>query len=88
MFRRVLRMKAYEYILAKQIHWARDHEIPLIASRVNRGSLAYTKALDQNLFEPMEPEVRGYFLNGDGNEILGSPETCGTVLRNYERMAF
>jgi len=65
-------MKAYEYILSKQVQWAINRGIPLIGSKGKRGQPAYTSKLDQNLFEPLDPDVRECFMAGDGNEILGS----------------
>ncbi|MFX0201768.1 MAG: hypothetical protein ACFFCW_37135 [Candidatus Hodarchaeota archaeon] len=65
-------MKAYEYILAKQIQWALNRGIRLIGSKAYRGRPAYTFTLEQNLFEPLEPDVRKCFKKGDGSEINGS----------------
>lgn len=65
-------MKAYDYICIKQIQWALNHKIPLIGSKGTLGQPAYTKNLDRNLFEPLEPDVEKSFLNGDGNEIKSS----------------
>ncbi|RJR29968.1 MAG: hypothetical protein C4576_34425 [Desulfobacteraceae bacterium] len=66
-------MKAHEHILTKQVQWARNRGISLIGSKEARGRAAYTKTLDENLFEPLLVEVRESFLSGDGNEILGFP---------------
>lgn len=68
-------MRQYEYILSKQIQWALNHGIPLVGSRGRRGRSAYTAELEKNLFEPMEPSVRASFLDGDGNEIIGSQDS-------------
>jgi hypothetical protein len=65
-------MKAYEYILAKQIHWALNQGISLVGSRGKRGRGAYTHILEENLFEPLDPDVRKHFETGDGGEIIGS----------------
>jgi hypothetical protein len=65
-------LKAKDYILVKQIQWAYNYGIPLIGSKGHRGRSAYTQELNQNLFEPLEPEVRKCFIQGDGNEIKGS----------------
>jgi len=67
-------MRAYEYILSKQTQWALNQGIPLIGSKGHRGRHAYTPELNQNLFEPLMPSVRDCFLQGDGNEIIGSVE--------------
>lgn len=66
-------MKAYEYILAKQIQWALNQGISLIGSQGKRGRPAYTPDLNENLFEPLDPVVRKHFESGDGGEINGSP---------------
>jgi hypothetical protein len=66
-------MKAYEYIITKQIQWALNRGINLIGSKGKRGRPAYTPKLEDNLFEPLEPDVRQSFKNGDGNEILEDP---------------
>lgn len=65
-------MKGYRYILSKQTQWALNRDIPLTGSKGVRGTPAYTMKLDQNLFEPLEPEVRVSFQKGDGNEISGT----------------
>lgn len=65
-------MTAYEYILSKQTQWALNHGIPLVGSKGSRGQQAYTPDLNQNLLEPLAPDVRAAFLHGDGNEIVGS----------------
>jgi hypothetical protein len=66
-------MNAYEYITNKQIQWALNHGIPLQGSKGSQGRHAYTSELNQNLFEPLNPDVRKSFEQGDGNEIKGNP---------------
>jgi Restriction Endonuclease associating with ARP len=68
-------MRAYEYIITKQTQWALNRGISLIGSKGHRGRSAYTPQLDQNLFEPLEPSVKASFKNGDGNEIIGTPDS-------------
>jgi hypothetical protein len=68
-------MKAHEYILSKQITWALNRGLALIGSKGQRGRPTYASTLDQNLFEPLEPEVRRSFDSGDGNEIKGNPDS-------------
>ena len=68
-------MKAYEYILAKQLHWALNRGIPLIGSKGQRGRPAYTFELNQNLFEPLEADVRECFEKGDGKETIGNSDS-------------
>lgn len=66
-------MNAYEYILSKQIQWALNNKISLVGSKGNRGRLAYTEKLEDNLFHPLESEVREYFEGGDGGELTTTP---------------
>lgn len=66
-------MKAYEYILSKQIQWALNQGISLIGSQGKRGRPAYTPHLNQNLFEPLDPAIKKSLESGDGSEINGSP---------------
>lgn len=68
-------MNAYEIILSKQIQWARNKGYELIGSKGERGRQAYTKSLEENLFEPLAKSTRKQFESGDGNEIQGSPES-------------
>ncbi len=68
-------MNAYEYIISKQTQWAWNHSIPLRGSKGSRGRLAYTPELKQNLFEPLDLDVRKSFEQGDGNEISGDPNS-------------
>ena len=67
-------MKAYEYILEKQIQWALNR-IQLVGSKGQRGRRAYTPERNQNLFEPLEPDVLKSFKDADGNEINGKPDS-------------
>jgi hypothetical protein len=71
-------VNGYEYILSKQTAWAINSGIHLIGSKGKRGRLAYTCELDQNLFQPLLPEVRESFASGDGGE-LGSTEFPGKM---------
>jgi hypothetical protein len=66
-------MNAHEYILSKQIQWAYRNNITLIGSKGNRGRKAYTKKLDDNLFEPLLPETEKNFKKADGEELTGNP---------------
>jgi len=71
-------VRGYEYILAKQIAWARSRGIELIGSRGERGLKAYAHTLDENLFSPLLPSVRDSFAAGNGNE-LGSSGAPGKM---------
>ena len=64
-------MNAYEYIVSKQTQWAWNHGILLKGSKGSRGRQAYTPELNQNLFEPLDLDVRKRFEQGDGSEISG-----------------
>ena len=66
-------MNAREYILSKQVQWAYRNNIVLIGSKGNRGRKAYTQKLDDNLFEPLMPEVKSDFEKADGGELSGNP---------------
>ncbi|OGD16394.1 hypothetical protein A2V47_02800 [Candidatus Atribacteria bacterium RBG_19FT_COMBO_35_14] len=66
-------MNAHDYILYKQIQWAHRNNIMLIGSKGNRGYKAYTQNLNDNLFEPLLPEVKGNFEEADGGELTGNP---------------
>jgi len=68
-------LSAYEYIKSKQIQWARNQDIPLIPSKGKRGHRAYTFDLNMNLFWPLIERVRVRFEQGNGNEIVGSPDS-------------
>jgi len=71
-------MNGYEYILSKQTAWAINSGINLTGSKGNRGRLAYTCNLDQNLFQTLLPDVRKSFAAGDGGK-LGSTEFPGKM---------
>ena len=71
-------MNGYEYILAKQTEWAKNQELDLIGSKIDRGRPVYTIKLDHNLFQPLLPDVRTSFAAGDGNE-LGSGGLLGKM---------
>lgn len=66
-------MKAFEYILSKQVIWARNNKISLIGSKRTHGRPAYTLKLEDNLFGPLEQSVREDFERGDGGELSGNP---------------
>jgi hypothetical protein len=49
--------------------WAQRKGIALCGSAGDRGRLAYTRALNDNLFEPLAPEAREEYASGDGGEL-------------------
>lgn len=67
-----MKLTAYEYILLKQTAWAKSKGIALVGSKGERGRLAYTKSLNDNLFEPLESQVKADIDNGDGGELKGA----------------
>jgi len=71
-------MNGYQYILTRQREWARNRGVALIGSKGTRGRPAYTRRLDENLFQPLLPAVRDAFEAGDGDE-LGSSASPGKM---------
>lgn len=65
-------MNSFEYIFSKQVSWAQNQGINLIGSKGLRGRQAYTKSLDENIFEPLAQSVINDFNAGDGGELNGS----------------
>ena len=65
-------MNGRDYILEKQVQWARSRDIALIGSKGAHGYPSYVPGLEQNLFQPLLDDVRDAFLSGDGRE-LGAP---------------
>ena len=57
------------FIFQKQTLWAQRKGHRLCGSAGTRGRLAYTTTLDDNLFEPLMPEARRDFAEGDGAEL-------------------
>lgn len=68
-------LSGWEYIVSKQIQWAKNNNIPLIGSKGERGRATYTRCLDRNLFEPLLQENEEKISSGDGHEIRGSLES-------------
>ncbi len=67
-------LSGYEYIISKQIQWANNRNLPLIDSEGYRGRPTYTLDLKQNLFETLLEKNQDQFLQGNGQEILGSKQ--------------
>jgi hypothetical protein len=69
-------LNGYQYILTKQVEWAKNRDIVLIGSKRDRGRPSYVAELEENLFQPLLDDVRDAFMLGDGTE-LGPPGTPG-----------
>ncbi len=65
-------MNSFTYILTKQISWADEKGIKLVGSKITEGRLAYTKTLNENLFEALLPQTKAEIENGDGGELKKS----------------
>jgi hypothetical protein len=62
-------MDPAEYVKSRQKIWASLRNIQLIGSQNDRGERIYAKTLDENLFQPISPDTKTSFENGDGNEL-------------------
>ena len=51
-------MNGYQYILSKETEWAKNHGLMRIGSAGTHGQPAYTTRLEQNLFQPLLPEMQ------------------------------
>lgn len=60
---------ASDYIFQKQLLWAQRKGLPLCGSAGDRGRLAYTRRLEDNLFEPLTDDSRREYAGGDGGEL-------------------
>lgn len=65
-------MNGFNYIISKQLNWARRNNIQLVGSKITKGKKNYTTALNDNLFEPLLKEVQLDISKGDGGELKGS----------------
>jgi hypothetical protein len=63
-------------IIARQKLWATARDVPLQGSAGERGDRVYTLRLEDNLFEPLLPQVEAQLRSADGQE-LGSPGRVG-----------
>ena len=68
-------LSSFEYIISKQIQWAKNRGLTLFGSHVERGRPAYTLRLNMNLFAPLIESARESFKLANGNEILSSYES-------------
>ncbi len=62
-------MNSFEYILVKQVEWARNHNIALIGSQGEKGRKVYTTSVEENLFQRLNSQTREELLEGDGSEL-------------------
>ena len=62
-------MNSSEFIIAKQIQWAKNQRINLIGSQGTRGRKIYTSTVEENLFRPFNEKTREELLKGDGSEL-------------------
>jgi hypothetical protein len=60
---------AASYLFQRQVLWAQRKRISLCGSAGDRGRLAYTRVLDDNLFESLSPEAVAEYSSGDGGEL-------------------
>ena len=72
-------MKAEDFIKLKMINWALNRGLELQGSKGERGEKAYTMTLEENLFEPLLPEVKEQFNEGRGGELKGEPRPMQAV---------
>lgn len=72
-------MNAHEYILSKQIQWAKNRGISLIGSKLDRGRHTYAEKIDNNLFQQLTSDVREEIENGDGGELTGYPSKMQAI---------
>ena len=66
------KMNAYEYIIGKQVAWARKNQIDLRSSVLHSGRKAYTTTLSDNLFQDLHPGTRAEIEQGNGGELTGT----------------
>jgi hypothetical protein len=62
-------MDTREFILVKQLAWAKKREIMLIGSAGDRGRKVYAESLAHNLFVPLSGDTWKNFEDGDGGEL-------------------
>jgi hypothetical protein len=62
-------LSAHEYIIEKQVQWAKNRGFTLIGSECDRGLPRYTPVLSLNLFAPLLDSVQESFEHGNGSEL-------------------
>jgi len=61
-------MNGYNFIINKQINWAKNNDIELIAEKIDIGRKSYTKDLKDNIFQGLKKEVKSDISQGQGGE--------------------
>ena len=83
-------MKAIDYIKTKQIQWAKSNGIPVVGSTIRPGETervgdkAFTKKRDDNLFEPLIPDVEKNLRSGAGGEL--NNRNKGTTFPKFQAL--
>lgn len=62
-------MNGYNYILEKQLNWAKRNKLELVGSQIDKGKKTYTSTLEKNLFEPLLNKTLTEINQGDGGEL-------------------
>lgn len=62
-------MNASEYIMSKQIEWAKNKGLQLLGSAGDRGRKVYTTKISENLFQPLNVKSKKELEGGDGGEL-------------------
>ena len=65
-------MNPSDYIISRQVEWARNRGLELIGSQGQKGRKVYTTSLDHNLLQPLHEQTRQNISNGDGGELNGN----------------
>lgn len=73
------KMNARDYIITKQVQWAKNNGVALIGSQHDKGFPAYALDLEDNLFEHLKLKTRKAFQNGDGGELTNDPAKMQAV---------
>jgi len=68
-------ISAYEYIIQKQLHWAKNRGLDLIGSKGEHGRPLYAQDLKSNLYAPLMASSENQFKMANGNEIVSSIES-------------
>ena len=72
-------MNGYNFIINKQINWAKNNDIELIGKKIDRGRKSYTKDLKDNIFQGLKKEVKSDISQGQGGELDNYPPKMSAV---------